>query len=85
MDKIFSSDWVSREAGLKELTQHMIFLLMPQFTCRYRSRPRNWRLPRYPEVQEILESGCAVLAYSCTDKVLKVYQAALVSLVLKFW
>ena len=77
--KMFSNNWELREAGLKQFTQEVMFLLMPEFTSRYRSRARNWRLPRYPEIRQILECSCAVLAYSCTDKAIGVYQAALVS------
>ena len=79
MNQIFSTTWELREAGLNKLAQDMAFLLMPEFPCQHRSRSRNWKLPRYPNVKEIIESCCAVVAYSFTDKVLGVYQAALVS------
>ena len=79
LDQIFSTTWELREAGLKQLAQDVTFLLMPEFPCHHRSKSRNWKLPRYPNVREVLESSCAIVAYCFTDKVLAVYQAALVS------
>ena len=32
--KMFSNNWELREAGLKQFTQEVMFLLMPEFTSR---------------------------------------------------
>ena len=81
LDQIFSSTWKSREAGIQHLARDMVSLLMPSLTHRTPSNgdPSHEQLQRSSVVRCALEACCPIIAYSCTDSVLKVYLAALVS------
>lgn len=79
MSQITATSWESREAGLKQMTRSLALLLVPSFTDDVERRPSNWKLSRSENIKAILEACCAIVAYSCTDPVFAVYQAALVS------
>ena len=59
----------------------MVSLLMPSFTHHQPSsgEPSHEQLQRSSVVRCALEACCPIIAYSCTDAVLKVYLATLVS------
>ena len=81
LDQIFSNNWKSREAGLQDLARDIVSLLMPSFTHHQPSsgEPSHEQLQRSSVVRCALEACCPIIAYSCTDAVLKVYLATLVS------
>ena len=80
LDQIFSSNWKSREAGLQDLARDIVSLLMPSFTHHQPSSAEraHEQLQRSSVVRCALEACCPIIAYSCTDAVLKVYLATLV-------
>ena len=80
LDQIFSSNWKSREAGLQDLARDIVSLLMPSFTHHQPSNAERTheQLQRSSVVRCALEACCPIIAYSCTDAVLKVYLATLV-------
>ena len=79
LNQITATSWESREAGLKQLTRILALLLVPGFTDDVERRPSDWKLSRSAYIKDILEACCAIVAYSCTDPIFVVYQAALVS------
>jgi len=79
LNQITATNWESREAGLKQLIRSLGLMLVPSFTDDVERRPSDWKLSRSDSIKDILEACCAIVAYSCTDPVFVVYQAALVS------
>ncbi len=74
----FSSDWMARETGLRQLGRVSIGALL---LCADDGHPGINSLPaRQATHHAMFKCGCSVLSYMCADPVYKVYVAGLVSM-----
>ena len=78
IEEVFSTDWKARETALNYLSREAIGLLLPQLTSKTQVGLGGGGGEGSERVRGVQDVCMQVVAYSCSDSVLKVFLAALV-------
>ena len=78
IEEVFSTDWKARETALNHLSREAISLLLPQLTSKTQVGLGGGGGEGSERVRGVQDVCMQVVAYSCSDSVLKVFLAALV-------